>query len=128
MTALGKILVFFNLLFALVTGGLIVQVYLTRTNWKTGFDMAVADRNAAQAALNGEKSVTRQNKAAFDAKVTELEAQIANLKKDLGAARVDAEAAKAAKQEAVKIQETQNLNAQAASQEIEKLKTERNQM
>lgn len=128
MTALGKILVFFNLLFALVTGGLVVQVYLTSTNWRVAHDAAVADAKAAQAALNGERAVTRQNKANFDVKLTELESQIANLRKDLGAAKVDAEAAKVAKQQAVQIAETQNVNAQSATAEIDKLRTERDQM
>ena len=38
MTAFGKILVFLNLVFALLTGGLIGMVYLTRTNWKDAYD------------------------------------------------------------------------------------------
>lgn len=38
MTILGKILVFLNLVFSLVTGALIVMVFVTRTNWKAGFD------------------------------------------------------------------------------------------
>lgn len=33
MTTLGKILVFVNLVFSLLTAGLIVMVYTTRTNW-----------------------------------------------------------------------------------------------
>ncbi len=76
MTALGKILVFFNLLLAMVTGGLIVQVYLTRTNWKTAYDARVVEATAANDALKGEKNVGRFNKDAFDRKLAELEAEI----------------------------------------------------
>jgi len=38
MTTLGKVLVFVNLLFSLITGALIVMVFITRTNWKFGYD------------------------------------------------------------------------------------------
>lgn len=38
MTTLGKILVFVNLVFSLLVGGLIVTVYVTRTNWKFNYD------------------------------------------------------------------------------------------
>ena len=38
MTILGKILVIVNLVFSLVTGALIVMVFVTRTNWKASYD------------------------------------------------------------------------------------------
>src|SRR5437588_7145968 len=38
MTALGKILIFLNLVFALLVGILIIQVYATRTSWRAAFD------------------------------------------------------------------------------------------
>jgi hypothetical protein len=38
MTVLGKILVFVNLVFSLITGALIIMVFVTRTNWKASFD------------------------------------------------------------------------------------------
>ena len=38
MTALGKILIFLNLVFALLLGILIIQVYATRTSWRGAFD------------------------------------------------------------------------------------------
>jgi Skp family chaperone for outer membrane proteins len=38
MTPLGKILVFLNLVFAILVGILILQVYATRTSWRTAFD------------------------------------------------------------------------------------------
>jgi peptidoglycan hydrolase CwlO-like protein len=37
MTVLGKILVFVNLVFSLLTAGLIVMVYTTRTNWNYAY-------------------------------------------------------------------------------------------
>jgi predicted nuclease with TOPRIM domain len=38
MTTLGKILIFLNLVFALLVGILIIQVYATRTSWRAAFD------------------------------------------------------------------------------------------
>jgi hypothetical protein len=38
MTVLGKILVFVNLVFSLLTGALIIMVFVTRTNWRTEFE------------------------------------------------------------------------------------------
>ncbi|MFL5330353.1 MAG: hypothetical protein ACJ8C4_15740 [Gemmataceae bacterium] len=49
MTAFGKILIFLNLVFAMVTAGLIGMVYLTRTNWKSSFDRVQAAAQAADA-------------------------------------------------------------------------------
>lgn len=37
MTTMGKILVFINLLFSLLTGALIIMVFVTRTNWAAGY-------------------------------------------------------------------------------------------
>jgi hypothetical protein len=51
MTTLGKILVFVNLVFSLITGALIIMVFITRTNWHEGYqklernNAALQDRN-----------------------------------------------------------------------------------
>lgn len=37
MTIVGKILVFVNLVFSLVVGGMVMLVFMTRTNWEEGF-------------------------------------------------------------------------------------------
>lgn len=57
MTTLGKILVFVNLVFSLLTAGLIVMVYTTRTNWAA----ASAKQAATIAVIRAEKD------AEFDA-------------------------------------------------------------
>jgi hypothetical protein len=38
MTVLGKILVFVNLVFSLITGALIIMVFVTRTSWRAGYE------------------------------------------------------------------------------------------
>jgi len=43
MTTLGKILVFINLLFSLLTGALIIMAFTTRTNWAQGYAEKAAE-------------------------------------------------------------------------------------
>jgi hypothetical protein len=59
MTTLGKILVFLNLVFSLLAGILIIQVYATRTSWKSAFDklnnyytVSEANNKAVQASMD----------------------------------------------------------------------------
>src|SRR5262249_40609758 len=49
MTTLGKILVFVNLVFSLITGALIVTVFVTRTNWKTARDNVTRELEVVKA-------------------------------------------------------------------------------
>jgi Skp family chaperone for outer membrane proteins len=49
MTTLGKILIFLNLVFALLMGILIVQVYATRTGWRAKYDIAVGNLTVSEA-------------------------------------------------------------------------------
>src|SRR5882672_952737 len=65
MTTLGKILVFLNLVFSLLAGILIIQVYATRTSWKSSFDKLNNYYTVAEAnnkALRGDMDSVRQAK------------------------------------------------------------------
>jgi hypothetical protein len=64
MAAFGKILVILNLVFAMITGGLIGMVYLTRTNWKAAYDKVQAGAVAADASY---KQLLSERDAANDA-------------------------------------------------------------
>src|SRR5580704_4792069 len=127
MTALGKTLVFFNLLFSLVTGGLIVMVFVTRTNWKEGMDKALAEAKAARAEAVSMKNqrdaqiaeAANQSKKEQDrirelnTQISAKDAQIATLTQQGEASRRDA-----AEQLAI---------SQSQSQQIARLQQERNQ-
>ena len=56
MTAVGKALAIFNLLFSMVLCGLIVIVYSTRTNWKNEYEKARNLAQVAEAAYKAEKN------------------------------------------------------------------------
>lgn len=49
MTVVGKLLVFLNLVFSLVVGGLAVVDYTARTHWKEGFDKVKAQNDVLRA-------------------------------------------------------------------------------
>jgi hypothetical protein len=77
MTLLGKILVIVNLAFSLVTGALIVTVFVTRTNWSIAYeemkknqDVAVAN---AQTYRDEVEEVKKQVKAAQELLATKQE-------------------------------------------------------
>lgn len=90
MTTLGKILVFVNLLFSMVTGFLIIMVFLTRTNWKTGFDeleknLKVANANVKAFAERAEaiKKEKDEERTNADREKATLLKQVNDLKKEV---------------------------------------------
>jgi hypothetical protein len=90
MTVLGKILVFVNLVFSLVTAGLIVMVYTTRTNWNDAFTKlntqftalvasARADVKAAEDKVSDKDKLLQaqmQDSKALEGKLTAATAEI----------------------------------------------------
>lgn len=107
MTTLGKILVFVNLAFSFITGALIIMVFVTRTNWKAGYDKlnagitAVREENntlkAQMKALLNEKDAAVQaaegKTKAADAQVKLLQDEVKAAKDKLGAAQLQVAAA-----------------------------------
>jgi septal ring factor EnvC (AmiA/AmiB activator) len=101
MTAFGKILVFLNLVFALLTGGLIGMVYLTRTNWKASYDRINAAVQATTAfhenerkewadkvrAKEDETQRITQQKNEREKQLTDLRAELEQVKTELAAAK-----------------------------------------
>src|SRR5262249_5409530 len=59
MTTMGKILVFINLLFSLLTGALIIMVFITRTNWAAGYTQV--DRERVHEHARAEKYLQEKN-------------------------------------------------------------------
>lgn len=90
MTVLGKILVFVNLVFSLLTAGLIVMVFTTRVNWykaandqKAATMVARADEQAAQQALTEEKQKRESAYQTLLGEKQKLEAEVTTLKADV---------------------------------------------
>jgi DNA repair exonuclease SbcCD ATPase subunit len=75
MTILGKILVFINLVFSLLTAGLIVMVYTTRVNWYKAYNdqkaaVTVAQNNVTVAEANCNDEIKKR-----DAQYQQLKAE-----------------------------------------------------
>jgi len=128
MTLLGKTLTFFVLLFSVITGGMMAMAFVTRTNWRTGYENAqneVTVLIAAQKAERDQFKTLREKyekdladaKTAFDTantKITGLEANLKNQEQKVA--------------DLVKNANTEAVNNQAATRQIDALSQERNQL
>ena len=104
MTAFGKILVFMNLLFSVVTGFMIIMVFDKRTDWKAKYDKMERRAESAEVAFRNEKQSHENDLKQKDSATTSKETEIASLKERLVAAQADAQAnlKKAQEQEKIK--------------------------
>jgi hypothetical protein len=128
MTAVGKILVFFNLLLSIATAALIVLVFVTRTNWKTQYEEAVRLARVAETAYKAERQ--------------DRQTQVQNLENDLTQARADVLAAQNerdyARGEVLKLQterdnyanlhEEEKTKTQLMTAELNRIKDERSRL
>jgi len=73
MTAVGKILVFLNLLFSVATAGLIAMVFTTRASWKTEYDKVKSVALVAEAAYKSEKLAHDSDVRSVQSQLTSLE-------------------------------------------------------
>ncbi len=96
MTVVGKILVFVNLVFSLITAGLIVMVYTTRVNWwdaykkqEAAVKVARADAQAAETAAAEQVAKQRAEYDRLNAEKTKLDSQVKALNDQLTKARAD---------------------------------------
>lgn len=128
MTALGKVLVFFNLLFSLVVGGLIVVVFVTRTNWKAGYDDAVRQAKAHKEARDVLEKQRTDEAQKFAGLLSEIRAERDALVRDLNEKKTEIANLGEQLNRANTRGTTELTNSNTASLEIEKLKKERDQM
>lgn len=128
MTTFGKILVFMNLLFSVVTGALIVFVFTTRASWKSAYDVAAQQAQAAEVAYKNEKAAHENDLKQRDAAESGLKAQVQQLNTDLAQARQDAADAKTALANEQKKSGSELVNSGVLQAEISQLKQERGQL
>src|SRR5262249_13356807 len=128
MTLLGKTLTFFVLLFSVITGGMMAMAFVTRTNWRTRYENAQNEVNVLIAAQKAEREhfkALREKyekdladaKTAIDTantKITGLEANLKNQEQKVA--------------DLVKNANTEAVNNQAATRQIDALSQERNQL
>jgi Na+-transporting methylmalonyl-CoA/oxaloacetate decarboxylase gamma subunit len=107
MTVLGKVMVFFVLVLSLVWTWLTMNAFVTRTNWKTQYDAAAKELQAANAALDAQAKYYEGQRQAADVtagqqreEIGRLRQQVAALTKDKDDATAKLTAKLAAEQEA----------------------------
>jgi hypothetical protein len=79
MTALGKVLVFFVLLLALIWTGLTVNVYATRTNWANAARDWEKKAKEAQDSANYQRNLAQQTRDASAARIASLQTEVDRL-------------------------------------------------
>lgn len=79
MTTLGKILVFVNLVFSVITGALIVMVFSTRTNWQSSYKKLETYYKVSEANVKAYAEDIKALKAKDDAEVKRLNGELAKL-------------------------------------------------
>lgn len=128
MTVLGKILVFVNLIFSLLTGGLIVMVYSTRTNWKDSYTKKTNELAIVRAQYDAEfqvheKAVREKETAvqALDREKLALTAAVAKGKDDVAKAQQEIEAYKTQHNSASQVNQASADELNRRKQEVEKL-------
>ncbi|MFN4261217.1 MAG: hypothetical protein ACK4RK_18165 [Gemmataceae bacterium] len=89
MTTLGKIFVFVNLVFSLLVAGLIITVYVTRTNWKEGYELEhkqklVAEQQKKNADADKELAIKQrdEDKLRFEENIKDLTDKLAQTEKE----------------------------------------------
>lgn len=95
MTIVGKVLVFLNLVFSLVVGGLVMMVYATSTNWEDHYTKLKAQYQAANAdreQLAQDMDTLRKDSAS---KLTDLTNKLATAEKGRKDAETEAQTRKA---------------------------------
>jgi len=118
MTTLGKILVFVNFLFSVLTGALIIMVFVTRTNWKAGFDELVLQNKALQANRTSYIDDIAKIKNELNDKIKNLNNQLDEEKKAVAKAKQDATDANAQKELITKNFEEEKNNHAKAKDEL----------
>src|SRR5262245_4441300 len=128
MTIFGKILVFMNLVFAVVTGALIVFVFTTRTSWQTAYVDAKAKAEAAETAYKAERASHENDLKQRDSASASDKAEIERMQKELGNVQAENERLAKATADQANLTNKSASNEKATQEEIKQLKVERDDM
>jgi hypothetical protein len=129
MTVIGKILVFVNLVFSLLTAGLIVMVYTTRINWydaytkqKAATDVVRRDMTTAEEAQREELKRRDADFQQLLATKNKLESEAKSLAEQLSKAKADYEALSKSNTSGQKVNADQTAELERRKAEVEALK------
>lgn len=83
MTAVGKILVFLNLVFSLVVGAFVVMVYMARTNWVHEFNTLKAQNQVLVASADTYKNEAIKAQQEAEGRIAKVSADLKSVQADL---------------------------------------------
>jgi hypothetical protein len=86
MTVLGKTLVFFNLVFSILTGALVLMVFSARTNWQVAAKKLSDEIQIAQASVTAYQKEAADTRQAAQEEVAKVKAELDNTKGQLASA------------------------------------------
>ena len=125
MTVFGKLLVFMNLLFSVITGALIVFVFTTRANWVAAYNDAKVKAESAERAYKSERAAHENDLKQKDAASAGLVNENTQLKAQILASQADAQRALEAAAKQVQVTTAALTDAQRQLAELEQIKVER---
>jgi hypothetical protein len=91
MTAVGKILVFLNLVFSLVVGAFVIMIYLAGTHWSAGYKNLESQNKVLAADAQTYQAEALKAQQERDTEIKKVQAELQNAQKDLKAANDTAE-------------------------------------
>lgn len=83
MTAVGKILVFINLIFSLIVGGFVIAVYTARTHWESEYKKLEARYQVARASETAAQNAAAQTQRDAKAEVDKVKSELGRVQSDL---------------------------------------------
>jgi len=125
MTVFGKILVFLNLLFSVVTGALIVFVFTTRANWVAAYNDAKGKAEAAEAAYRQEKAAHDGDRKQAEQTYTALAEEVKRLEDQVRVAREEAQRSNDRALTQTNLNNTSATTAQRLQAELDQNRSER---
>lgn len=125
MTIFGKLLVFMNLVFSVVTGALIVFVFTTRANWEAVYKDAETKAKAAEVAYKNEKAAHENDLKQKDAGSASLVAEVARLGKEVEKFQGEADRERKATASQTALLEKALVAQKALDEELKSIKEER---
>jgi hypothetical protein len=125
MTVFGKILVFMNLLFSVVTGALIVFVFTTRANWVAAYGDAKTKAESVEKAYLAEKVAHENDRKQAEASDAASRAERDALRNDLVKAQADAEQLRRTADTQTNLNNTSANTSQRLQAELDQNKSER---
>jgi hypothetical protein len=128
MTAFGKILVFFNLIFSVATAAMIVIVFTTRANWKKEYEKAKDVALIAEAKYKERTSEIDSLKSSYTDETKSKDTLIQSQSDTIGKLRDELAAEKKATSTEKTKYDKENTSQTSLKTEVGFLKTEREQL